>query len=357
MLTILGRYIAKTIVIATLLVLLVITGLTTLMMLLAELKHLGEGDYGILQAVLYVLLRLPNEIYNFSPILILLGSIIGLSILSSHRELAVMRTAGFSVKRIMLNVLAVTCLLVVAMCALGEGVAPKLSYQAEISKENAKNAGQAVVTAAGIWLHVQNNFIHVQHVVGRELLEGVTRYEFNEQHQLQAAYYAKTLTYVNHQWQMNDMVKTTFSATGTESQTVQTALWDLKFNPNLLSMGLVSANEMSLPRLAKFARYLEKNGLQASEYRYEFWQRILQPWVSVVMVFLAVPFVLGTLSTSTMGWRLMAGVLVGFAFFILNALLAQLSIVYQLPPAIAAFSPLLIFTLLGMLLWRRLVVR
>lgn len=357
MMNIITRYIGKTVALATGLSSLIIASVLLLIPLLTELKNIGEGDYGLVEAILYVFLRLPNALYQFSPMLMLLGSIIGLSILSSHKELAVMRAYGFSTGKIMYSVLVAVFLLTLGISMIGEWIAPDLSYHAGVRKENARNAGQAVVTAAGIWLHVDNNFIHIRHVIGRHLLEGVTRYEFDDNHQLQAAYYAKKLTLENKHWQMYDAVKTMFYKDRTKSQAFPQAEWNLKFNPTLLKVGLVEASEMSLPKLAKFSHYLVQNGLQATEYQFEFWRRVLQPLASVVMIFLAIPFVLGALSTVTIGWRILAGIVTGFAFFIFNALLGQLCIVYQLPAILAALLPLLVFSVLGVLLTNRLIRR
>ena len=355
MIKILTRYIAKTTTIATGLVALLITGVLFLMTSLTELKSIGEGDYSLTQAFLYILLRLPNEVYKFSPMLVLLGSIVGLSTLSSHRELAVMRTSGFPARKIIYSVLSAALMLIILISMVGEWIAPNLSYKAEVYKENAQNAGQAVVTAAGVWFHVGNDFIHVQHVVGRQLLEDVTRYQFDDHHRLQAAYFAKTLSYENNQWQMHDVVKTTFYNDRTKSQAFPEVAWDLKFNANLLNVGLVDPSEMSLPKLAKFAHYLEQNGLQATQYQYQFWQRVFQPFASLVMIFLAILFVLGALSTATLGWRIVVGILAGFAFFIINAMLGQLCVVYQFPAVLAAFLPLFVFAVFGLFLSRYLV--
>jgi lipopolysaccharide export system permease protein len=154
---------------------------------------------------------------------------------------------------------------------------------------------------------------------------------------------------------MNDVVKTSFYDDRTKSQAYAELPLGFKFNKNLLNVGLVDPNDMSLPKLAQFSHYLEKNGLQSSEYRYNFWQRIFQPLASLVMIFLAIPFVLGALSTSTMGWRIVMGLLAGFAFFILDALLGQLCIVYQIPAVMAALLPPLAFAVVGVMLCRQLI--
>lgn len=354
---ILARYIFKTICLAAVLVVLIITSVLFIMLLLGELKNVGAGDYGILSAVLYVLMMLPNELYQFSPMLVLLGCIIGLSLLSSSRELAVMRSSGYSTHRIMLSSLLAGIFLIVLMSVLGEWIGPALNYKAEIHKQNDQNASEAVVTVAGVWFHVGNNFIRVERVVSKQLLENVTRYEFDDSHHLLSAVYAKRLVLKNGAWQMQDGVETSFYPDRTKNRSFATAPWDVKFNANLLHIGLVDPREMTLPRLAQFSKYLHQNGLQSTEYTFNFWQRIFQPLASLVMVFLALPFVLGAFSTGTLGWRILAGILVGFGFFILNELLGELSIVYQLPTLLAAALPIVLFALIGFYLNRSLVKR
>jgi len=357
MIKILDRYIAKSVILSTGLTALIISGVLFLLSFLSELKSVGQGDYGVGEAVAYVLLHMPNDLYQFSPLLVLLGSIIGLSVLSSSRELIVMRVSGYSVRNIIFSVLRAALLLILLISIMGEWIGPELSFRAEVRKENAQNAGQAVVTSAGVWFHLDNNFIHVDQVVGRQLLEGVTRYQFDDQHRLQEASYAKTLSLQDNQWLMNNVVKTTFYNDRTRSEIIKQVPWNLKLNPNLFNVGLVEPKEMSLPKLAKFARYLEHNGLQATQYRYNFWLRVFQPIACLVMIFLAIPFVLGAMSTSTMGWRIIVGVIAGFLFYILNAFLGQLCIVYQVPAIFAAALPLVVFIIIGMLLCNRLIKR
>ena len=357
MIRILDRYIARSIILSTLLTGFVITGVLFLLSMLAELKNIGEGDYGLWQAVQFVIMRMPNQIYQFTPMLILLGSMIGLSLLSSYRELSVMRAAGFSTQQITRCVIKAALIMILLLTAMGELFAPNLSFNAETRKENAQNAGQAVITASGVWFHVDNNFIHVDRVVGRQLLEGVTRYQFDNQHRLQESFYAKKLVFENGKWSMIDVVKTSFYHDRTRSASIPKADWNIKLNLNLLNVGLVDPNEMTLGKLKKFATYLEQNGLQPTEYQYEFWQRIFKPFAAIIMVLLAIPFVLGTLSTSALGWRIVVGILVGFVFYISNSLLGELSIVYQVPPFFAALLPLIVFMLITVYLTRQLIRR
>jgi lipopolysaccharide export system permease protein len=356
MLSILEKYLAKTVINATLVATAVITAVLFIMTLLSEFKSLGQGDYGFAAAVFYSFMRMPNELYQFSPMLILLGSIIGLSLLTASRELAVMRASGFSMRHIVYSVFGAALVMIFFISVVGEFAGPELSHRAEIQKDNLQNAGQAVVTTAGVWLHLENNFVHIEHVVGRQLWQGVTRYKFDDEHRLLEALYAKRMVWDGQQWVMYDAVRTSFFTNRTISQEFPELKSDLKFNSYLLNTGMVEPNEMSMSKLAKFARYLEKNGLQSTQYRFEFWERAFTPLASLVMILLAVPFVLGALRQAPMGLRLMVGVIAGFFFFILNALLGQLCIVYQLPPLLAAFIPIALFALAGLFLAKNLLI-
>ena len=352
---ILVRYLAKSVISATALTTVIVTALLFIMTLLGEFKNVGEGDFGFAAAIVFVLFRMPNELYQFSPMLILLGCIIALSILSSHRELAVMRASGFSMQRIIGSVVGAAFAIIISISLVGELTGPTLSHHAEVHKENLQNAGQSVVTAAGVWMHVDNNFIHINRVVGKALLEGVTRYQFDRDHRMQAAYYAKTMTQDDGRWLMHDAVKTSFKTNRTKSESFEELAWNLNFNSNLLNAGMVKPAEMTLPRLIKYSAYLEENGLQSSQYRFEFWSRLFTPLASLVMIFLAIPFVLSVFRQAALGLRLMAGVITGFAFFIVNAFLGQLCIVYQVPPFMAALIPIVIFAVIGVFMAKNLL--
>jgi lipopolysaccharide export system permease protein len=110
---------------------------------------------------------------------------------------------------------------------------------------------------------------------------------------------------------------------------------------------------MSLPTLRSYSQHLVQNGLQAGDFQWEFWKRIFQPLTTIVMSLLAIPFVLGSSRSVTMGWRVFFGIVIGFVFYILNAFLGQFSIVFQFSPLLAALFPTLLFASLGYVFARK----
>lgn len=351
MIGIFARYIIRHVLSSTLVVMLVMLGLVFLTTLLAEIQDVGRGDYTFTQAIIYVVLRLPHNIYQFSPMLIMLGGIMGLGIMNTHHELMIIRSSGFSVPLILKAVAYSALLLIVLVMLLGEGIAPQLDHKAAMRKQNAKNSSQAVITASGVWLHEGNNFFHINRLIGRKHLEGVIRYQFNDKHQLIATYHASTLDFQNGVWELHDIDKTEFiSSAGTQSSYKLQDTWRFILNPNLLNIGIIEPEEMSLAKLFSFSRYLVANGLQASQFQLAFWQRLLQPLAIVLMLLLAVPFVLSAPRSSMLGLRILMGIIVGFIFYLCNALLGQISIIFQFPPFLAAVLPILLFAGIGY--WR-----
>ena len=349
MIPILHRYIARSVILATLLVIGLVLALSYFINLLGELRDVGVGDYGVPQAALHALLEVPRNLYHFFPMLVLLGGLMGLGILAASQELVVMRISGMSVRNIFKSIAMASLVLILLGLFLGELIGPRAHYLADKHKLIAQSGGQAVATGAGVWLHEGNNFLHIDRVMPHHL-EGVMRYEFDANHKLLASYYVESLDYQDGQWLLHDFVKTSFGKDHTTHEQKAETTWDLTLNPTLLNVGVVEPEEMTLSKLNFYTHHLVSNGLQATEYQYNFWKRILQPLTILIMLFLTVPFVFAAPRSVTMGWRMLMGVIVGFSFYILNSLLGQLSIVFQLPPFFAAFLPIVLLAGMGYIL-------
>ncbi len=354
MIRLLPRYIAKNVIWATLLVMGIVAGLAYFIGLLNELRDIGVGEYGVLQAAIHAFLELPHGVYEFFPMLVLLGGLMGLGALASHQELVVMRVSGLSIRKIMLAVFNAAIVLILLGMLIGEIIAPRAHYLADIQKSVAQSGGQAVVTASGLWVHEGNNFIHIDRVMAHNHLEGVTRYEFDDQHSLLTSYYAKNLDYIHGQWHLDQLVKTTFSNNHTQSVQMNQTNWDLKFSPNVLNIGLIEPEELPLTSLWNYTHHMVSNGLQAKDFEFSFWKRVLEPLTILVMLFLAVPFVFTAPRSVTLGWQLILGIVVGFIFYVIDGILGQLCIVFQLSPFIAAAIPIILFAGVGYTLMMRI---
>lgn len=350
---ILSNYISKTLIVSTLTVLLVLAGLEIFIEFVHEFPDIGVGNYGWLQTLHYVPMLLPQDLYLLFPMAGLIGSLIGLGVLASHSELILMRVSGMSLKSIVLVVLKTALLLLIIMAVVGEGVAPISQHKARVYKSVAMSKGQALFTKRGIWMHNKNNFIHVGEVLPNGKLRAILRYVVDARQQLVTASFAKQGYYHGGEWIFTDVAETKFGDHAAESNIYPEQRWELKINPRFLGLTNIDTEQKSLLELYRYINYQQKIGLSSERSAYIFWQRLLQPLSSIVMIFLAVPFIFGHLRNKTMGLRIVIGAICGFGFYLVNQFVGPLVLVYHIPPALAALVPSLLFAAFGGFLLRQ----
>lgn len=348
---ILDRYLISTVIESTLLALLVLLGVQSFITFIGELSDIGTKDYGLSQALLYAALQLPSNIYQFFPMAGLIGSMMGLGRLASRSELIAMRAAGVSISQVMSSVIKAAVLMLIIMTLIGEWLGPHAQQYAEKHKTMAMSGGQALGTQQGVWIRDGNNFIHIGIVMHGGELQDITRYEFVN-HQLKTASHAATGQFIHHHWHFKQVVESQISTTKVTSRILPTQVWDVSFDPRLLNLAVVEPEQQSLPKLYAYVHYLKDTDQSSNQSDFVFWKRIFQPLATLVMICLSVPFVFGPLRSTTMGLRILLGVVVGFGFYMLNEFFGPLSMVFQLPPILAAATPAILFMLGGgILVW------
>jgi lipopolysaccharide export system permease protein len=300
-----------------------------------------------------VLLEMPYEVYLFFPMASLLGCLIGLGMMANHRELVVMRASGMSIWQITRAVLNVALLVIVVVTLIGEIAMPKLVRIANDQKIQALSSGQTLRTAKGVWLRYQNDFIAIASILSANQLLDVHQFHFDATHHLRLIRRIKSLDYMNGVWHAHGIAETVMSDGKTKVQQRAGMIWDVPLKPSILSVSSSEADEMTLLQLHQYLHAQQKNHQVAMNYQLVYWQRIIQPFTTAVMMVLAIPFIFGPLRQSTMGSKLIAGAIVGFGFHIINRFLGSASQVYQLSPLIAAVGPTCLFAMLGLYLMRR----
>jgi len=98
--TVLDRYIVRTIMGSVLLVMSVLLVLGGLVIFIDQQDDIGVGRYSALSALWFTLLNLPQQAYELLPITALIGSLLGLGSLARGSELVVVRATGVSTQRI-----------------------------------------------------------------------------------------------------------------------------------------------------------------------------------------------------------------------------------------------------------------
>ena len=117
-------YLGRVLLNQILLVLGVLVGVFVFITFIDQVSYLGTGQYSLLDAMKYVLLSTPRIVYEVFPMAVLVGAILGLSLLAVDSELIVMRSSGVSIGQITVAVLKLGFLLALVALLIGEFITP-----------------------------------------------------------------------------------------------------------------------------------------------------------------------------------------------------------------------------------------
>lgn len=359
----LDSYVARNVLMATLVVMVVIVGLDAIFTLVDELDNL-KGEYQLIDALIFSGLRLPRRIYEYMPMACLIGCLAGLGSMAANSELTVMRAAGVSINRIVVSVLKPMAVLMFISLLLGEYVVPSLERIAQAHKAVAQGATEALSNKGkGYWHREGNVFMRFNAVEPGGVLHGITRYEFNESSELKQVVYAQRAIYQRAYWQMENIVITHIDESSlkgleTNKQRVwqekqNNGRWDTELTPEKLSVVIVSPRDMSISGLYQYASYLDEQGLNSDRYMLSFWRKVTQPLSTFALVILGISFIFGPLRSVTPGYRIFSGIIVGMIYKYAEELLSPASIVLGFEPVLASVIPICGSFIVGMLLMRR----
>lgn len=348
----LSNYIARTVIGAVGMVLLVIVSLDAISALVDQLGEL-KGDYDFLQALIYVGFTLPGRIYENIPFSALVGCLVGLGILAGSSELVVMRAAGVSLAQITWAVMKPVLLFIALSIGLGEYVTPLTDQIAESRRAIAQGDKNALESRHGLWNRDGNEFMHINAVLPNGRLYGITRYQFDDNGKLLAASFADTAMFRKDYWVEEDGRESVITDQGIETHTYNSRRWNTSLSPSLLNVLVLEPDALSIQNLYSYSNYLEQQGIENNQYELAFWKKLLQPLATASLVLIAVSFIFGPLREVTMGYRIFTGVIVGIVFRMSQDLLGPSSLVFGFSPLLAVLVPLLVCAGIGVYLLRK----
>ncbi|WP_394129622.1 LPS export ABC transporter permease LptG [Shewanella maritima] len=345
---IIDLYIARIILSTSALCLLILTGLSGIIKWVDQLRVVGRGSYTMLDAGIYVLFLIPRDIEMFFPMAVLLGALIGMGMLASNSELVVMQSSGLSRLQITLSAMKTAIPLMIMVMVLGEWGAPAAERTAKEMQAVKTSGGSLIASHRGVWARDGDMFVNIGEVLDVTHLGNITFYEFNDEQKLTRMTYAQQATFEQGVWQLQQVETTLVTSDRITPMTSETEIWESTLTPDKLSVVSVKPEALSIQGLVGYLEYLEANNQDSSRYELALWRKMMQPVTVAVMMLVALSFVFGPLRTVTMGARVLLGVVAGFSFYISNEIFGPMSMVYQLPAAIGAIAPSLLFASLAL---------
>ena len=356
-------YVARVVLTAVLLTWAVLTGLDLLISgLLAEIDDIGEGDYGFVAALTYVIYTLPRRAYMMFPTGAVIGTLMGLGVLAATSELTALRAVGLSRKRLSASVAVPLLLITVVMILNAETLAPWAQRSADNMKAAAKSSDLIVARYSGLWAREGDTFLNAQG--GQERRDGdrqwleltdVRLFEFDGEGRLASVARAASAAHDGDGWLLQGVRRVWFE----ERSVSETEVMEEHWTSQLDAAALATAGNLWRPRYQTTADlrsgidYRQRNGLDASEYEEHYWGRWFYPFNVLALCLAAIPFAFGSLRSGGQGRRLFIGVVFGLGFWLLQNQFVRLAGVYQFDFRIAYLIPPVLMLAISFLLFRR----
>jgi lipopolysaccharide export system permease protein len=336
----LDRYVIRAVLGGVAVVLVVLLTLGALFLFANQQDDIGQGTYSAIDAFWFVLLNLPQQVYELMPIGVLIGALLGLGQLARGSELTVMRAAGVSVWRIAGSVAMAGILLTVLAVVCGEFLAPPLQAMAKQQKALAKFSNISFASRGGAWVRDGNLLINVMEQSGSAEFGGMRIFELSPGHELQSVATASTATVQpDGTWKLTSYRRTRFGGETVEADKEASRIFETKVGGDFLELTVTAPRQLATSVLWNLMRHLRENGLDTAPQEFAFWSRIARTTAILFAGLLAVPFVFGSLRAAGSGARTLVGVLIGMTFFFVQRMLESGALVFDASPVVLAWFP------------------
>ena len=348
----LTRYISIVTMGTTLIVLATITTLFIIFNFITQVGDIGKPGHSLMDVIITILLQMPENINLILPMAGLLGTLMGLGILANSSELTAMRAAGLSITQIGYGVISTAMIITLLGGFLGAYLAPKLSYLATLQRKDSKNNPTFLRTDQATWIKVGDDFISIDKIIFATKIQGITRYHV-EKDQLKTITKVKNAHFSDGAWALSGVSTNHISRQGVSRTQQKQSSWKELITPKTLTLVVSELNSLTLSGLISYIQYRHNNGLSTTRYELQLWKMLFNPLSIFILMTLAIPFVFGPLRSSNKSLRLVVGVLIGFAFYIINQFFGPFALINNVPPFLGAALPTIIFfILLFFALWR-----
>lgn len=298
----------------------------------------------------YISMRVPQLVSQFVPFSALLATLLTLATLNQHSEVVVMKASGLSAHRILLPLGIASFIIAGAHFIFNETLVVKANADLEYWRANdyavdlPPNAGPS----GRVWLKEGETIVLVEAVSGirnRVVLDKVSLFERDDRGRLQAMAHADFAWYQNGRWTLHEVRR--FDAKTHQLSINATEPWDIPTRPERFQALTVKADHVSFPALWESMKELKVDGLPTERLLASFYHKVAAPASSLLMPILAAVAAFGVQRAGNLVLRIVFGMALGFSFFVADNFMLAMGEFGVAPPFLAAWSPFLLFLLVG----------
>ncbi|HLX77225.1 MAG TPA: LPS export ABC transporter permease LptF [Terriglobales bacterium] len=302
----------------------------------------------------YLLNVAPYLIYKTTPMSMLLAVLVTLGLMQKANELTAMKASGISIYRIVVPILLTGVLLAGALFFFDQFYLPAANRRQDALRNIIKGKpAQTYLRPDRRWIVGQHDTIYYYQFFDsdRDQFARITAYEFEPRSfQITRRIYAARAHWEDSlgRWIYEKGWDRAFHgpAIGSYKKFDVSTFAELSEPPAYFKKEVKQSSEMSYEELTRYIRDLEQSGFDVVRLKVQLQEKFAFPLITFVMAILAIPFALTTARRGALtGVAVAVGIAV--AYTIVSSLFEAMGNLSQLPPLLAAWSPDLIFALVG----------
>ncbi|KPQ08358.1 MAG: ABC-type lipopolysaccharide export system permease component LptG [Rhodobacteraceae bacterium HLUCCA12] len=309
------------------------------------------GDEADLATLLILsLLRVPSTFYQIMPLLMILSSMALFLSLARSSELVVMRSAGRSAKRILVEpILAVVlfgCVIVALLNPLATA-STRLYQQRLEALQNPEMVAQISLSDSALWLRQGDSL--GQTVIRAESVgpDGLTFSPITflvfdrDTNAPLMRIEAERGTLEPGRWRLSTAKQWTLSDPNPEvtAQRYDEVALETDLTPDRIRDSLAESGTISVWAMPEFIRAMERAGLSTRDHRAQFQAELALPLLMAAMMLIGAVLCLQHTRAGSASRRVLITVLAGFALFFLRNFAQVLGENGQIPVALAIWTP------------------
>jgi len=302
----------------------------------------------------YLLNVAPYLLYNVAPLVMLLAVLITFGLMQRSNEIVAVKATGISIYRIVTPVLVAALFLAGGLFLADQFYLPHTNKRQESLHNQIKGKPpQTYLRPDRKWIFGQNNDIYYYQFFDpdRDQFAKVTIFQIDPAtFTIARRIHAERAHWAEHldRWIYEQGWDRSLhgSAIANYHPFDVATFPELGETPSYFKKEVKQYSEMNYEELAHYIGDLQQSGFDVVRLRVQLHKKFSYPLITLVMAILAVPF---ALSTGKKGAVAGVAVAVSIAVFytVVSRLFEAMGDLSQLPPALAAWSPDLIFCLLG----------
>jgi len=320
---------------------------TGFLFVLIEFLQKAARDGFSIALMRYFLFLLPSILYQMLPLAALLGTLITLALFARTHEIVAMQALGMGPLRLSSLFLASLFFLMTASFFLSDFFIPPTTKKARLiyHREVKRQTDYAIFKTNRIWYRSAEGIYNIALLhPEKNVMEGLTLYQFNDQFQLVQEIRAKQATYHQGSWHIRDGIRTTFSADGFPviehfdeiALAIQETPEDLKkFEKNI--------DALTFEQLRHYIRKNKRAGFETLRHEVNLHAKISYPFAALLMSLLGIPFAARRSRKGSVAVSIGIGLALAFVYWLSFNFGVSLGYSGHLPPWLAAWVANLLF--------------